>query len=116
GHHRRKSPTSLPVSGWMTTNTWRSSTGPRHHAIEATRIKMGTKARNSEPGLIHLRYPIGSVLQTLPNRKAAAGINTNNSKKESTRGSSNEGNQKAARNPRITEGKDALMSLIGVTR
>src|SRR5207253_7236384 len=71
GHHRRKSP-----------NTRRSHTGPRYHAPEATRTKMGTKARNSEPGLIQVRYPIGSVLQTLPNRKAAAGRHTSMSKNE----------------------------------
>ena len=77
---------------------------------------MGTKARNSEPGLIHVRYPIGSVLQTLPNRKAAAGIHTSMSKNEGTRVSSSGANHRAARNPRITEGSDAMISMVGFMR
>ena len=75
----------------------------------------GKKSRNSYPGFKYLLILTGSSIQSLGKQIASRMIAANNNKREGTLFSIIGANHKAAKNPNTTEGREAIISIVGLT-
>ena len=115
GHQSRKSEVTVPVTGSLTEKNIRSTTGPNCHRTNALASMIGRSNRNSRPGFSFALTVTGCRVQNQPKSMVTVGSPSTSSITEGTFWSTSGASQRAAIKPSTTEGRLAMISIVGFT-